>query len=139
MMWRRLGLADAWACPVSFLLSAQRWRPPPLSRFLLVSPLLHIVAPFEVTRCLCYQGKRYALPNTRIMMHHPSGTARGQASDIQNEARELMRVRDYVSSILALATDKTNEKAWQHAFPCWRLGCRLRCIARQLLFASSSS
>lgn len=56
------------------------------------------------------KGKRYALPNTRIMMHHPSGTARGQASDIQNEARELMRVRDYVSSILAVATDKTTEK-----------------------------
>ena len=31
------------------------------------------------------QGKRYALPNTRIMLHHPSGSARGQASDINNE------------------------------------------------------
>ena len=37
------------------------------------------------------QGKRYALPNTRIMVHHPSGAARGQATDIHNEARELKR------------------------------------------------
>ena len=37
--------------------------------------------------CCHVQGKRYALPNTRIMLHHPSGSARGQASDIHNEAR----------------------------------------------------
>eukprot|EP00193_Tetraselmis_chui_P002850 CAMPEP_0177769586 /NCGR_PEP_ID=MMETSP0491_2-20121128/10410_1 /TAXON_ID=63592 /ORGANISM="Tetraselmis chuii, Strain PLY429" /LENGTH=270 /DNA_ID=CAMNT_0019286623 /DNA_START=128 /DNA_END=940 /DNA_ORIENTATION=+ len=56
------------------------------------------------------KGKRYALPNTRIMMHHPSGAARGQATDIQNEARELMRVRDYVNSILSQATGKTSDR-----------------------------
>ena len=44
------------------------------------------------------------LPNTTIMMHHPSGVARGQASDIQNEARELMRVRNYVNGVLSVAT-----------------------------------
>ena len=44
-------------------------------------------------RCCWAQGKRYILPNTTVMMHHPSGVARGQASDIFNEARELMRVR----------------------------------------------
>lgn len=38
------------------------------------------------------------------MMHHPSGVARGQASDIQNEARELMRVRNYVNGVLSVAT-----------------------------------
>ena len=52
------------------------------------------------------QGKRYAMPNTTIMMHHPSGSARGQASDIHNEARELMRVRNYVNGVLSNITDK---------------------------------
>eukprot|EP01025_Chloroclados_australasicus_P021488 TRINITY_DN2261_c0_g1_i1.p2 TRINITY_DN2261_c0_g1~~TRINITY_DN2261_c0_g1_i1.p2 ORF type:complete len:152 (+),score=18.81 TRINITY_DN2261_c0_g1_i1:159-614(+) len=56
------------------------------------------------------KGKRYALPNTRIMLHHPSGSARGQASDLHNEARELLRVRDYVNSILAGATGQSYEK-----------------------------
>ena len=56
------------------------------------------------------QGKRYALPNTRIMLHHPSGSARGQASDIHNEARELMRLRNYVNRVLAQATGKPIEK-----------------------------
>ncbi len=50
------------------------------------------------------QGKRYLLPNTRVMLHHPSGTARGQATDIHNEARELMRLRNYVNNVLANAT-----------------------------------
>ena len=56
------------------------------------------------------QGKRYALPNTRIMLHHPSGSARGQASDINNEARELMRLRNYVNQVLSQATGKPIEK-----------------------------
>ena len=55
------------------------------------------------------QGKRYVLPNTTIMMHHPSGVARGQASDIQNEARELMRVRNYVNGVLSVATGQDQE------------------------------
>ena len=58
----------------------------------------------------CVQGKRYVLPNTRIMLHHPSGTARGQASDIQNEARELMRIRGYINKVLSEATGKPIEK-----------------------------
>lgn len=56
------------------------------------------------------QGKRYALPNTRIMLHHPSGSARGQASDIHNEARELMRLRNYVNKVLSQATGQPIEK-----------------------------
>lgn len=56
------------------------------------------------------QGKRYVLPNTRIMLHHPSGSARGQASDIQNEAKELLRIRGYVNKMLAQATGKSIEK-----------------------------
>jgi len=50
------------------------------------------------------------LPNTRIMLHHPSGSARGQASDIHNEARELMRLRNYVNRVLSQATGKPIEK-----------------------------
>lgn len=56
------------------------------------------------------KGKRYVLPNTSLMLHHPSGVARGQASDIYNEARELMRLRDYVNSVLSLATGQPVEK-----------------------------
>lgn len=56
------------------------------------------------------KGKRYSLPNTSIMLHHPSGSARGQASDISNEARELLRLRNYVNRVLADATDKPIDK-----------------------------
>lgn len=56
------------------------------------------------------KGKRVALQNTRIMVHHPSGAARGQASDINREAKELLRIRDYMDSILAQATGQSFEK-----------------------------
>ena len=45
------------------------------------------------------------------MLHHPSGSARGQASDIHNEARELMRLRNYVNQVLSLQTGQPVEKA----------------------------
>ena len=75
---------------------------------------------------LCVQGKRYVLPNTRIMLHHPSGTARGQASDIQNEARELMRIRGYINKVLSEATGKPIERVscvfdWMLQVPCGAL------------------
>ena len=56
------------------------------------------------------QGKRVVLPNTCIMLHHPSGGARGQASDLHNEARELMRLRNYINNVLAEATGQPLEK-----------------------------
>jgi len=56
------------------------------------------------------KGKRYALANTHVMIHHPSGAARGQASDINREARELLRIRDYMDAILAEATGQPFEK-----------------------------
>lgn len=56
------------------------------------------------------KGKRVVLQNTHIMIHHPSGTARGQASDINREARELLRIRDYMDTILAEATGQPFEK-----------------------------
>ena len=60
--------------------------------------------------CCIAQGKRYMLPNTTMMMHHPSGVARGQASDIQNEAKELLRVRNYCNAVLSNATGQPVEK-----------------------------
>jgi ATP-dependent Clp protease protease subunit len=44
------------------------------------------------------------------MLHQPSGAARGQASDINNEARELLRLRAYLSSTLAASTGKSPEQ-----------------------------
>jgi ATP-dependent Clp protease protease subunit len=44
------------------------------------------------------------------MLHQPSGAARGQASDINNEARELLRLRAYLSATLAASTGKSAEQ-----------------------------
>ncbi|CAG9464767.1 unnamed protein product [Pedinophyceae sp. YPF-701] len=54
------------------------------------------------------RGKRYCLPNTRIMLHHPAGGARGQASDIHRESKELMRIRRYVTTLLAEQSGKVD-------------------------------
>ncbi len=45
-------------------------------------------------------GKRYALPNSRIMIHQPSGGAQGQASDIEIQAREILKLRDRLNGVL---------------------------------------
>lgn len=44
-------------------------------------------------------GKRYALPNARIMVHQPSGGARGQATDIEIQAREILRLRERLNNL----------------------------------------
>ena len=44
-------------------------------------------------------GKRYALPNARIMIHQPSGGARGQATDIEIQAREILRLRERLNNL----------------------------------------
>ncbi|MCB1652062.1 MAG: ATP-dependent Clp endopeptidase proteolytic subunit ClpP [Alphaproteobacteria bacterium] len=44
-------------------------------------------------------GKRFALPNARIMIHQPSGGARGQATDIEIQAREILRLRERLNQI----------------------------------------
>ncbi|HNX77831.1 MAG TPA: ATP-dependent Clp endopeptidase proteolytic subunit ClpP [Candidatus Rifleibacterium sp.] len=46
-------------------------------------------------------GKRYALPNSRIMIHQPLGGAQGQASDIEIQAQEILRMKDMLNDILA--------------------------------------
>ncbi len=51
-------------------------------------------------------GKRYALPNARIMIHQPWGGAQGQASDIHIQAQEILRLRDSLNGILASHTGK---------------------------------
>lgn len=52
------------------------------------------------------KGKRYALPNARIMIHQPWGGVQGQASDIGIQAKEILRLRDRVNEILAKHTGK---------------------------------
>lgn len=47
------------------------------------------------------------------MLHHPSGTARGQADDVHNEGRELLRIRDYMDATLSVATGRSFD-AIQH-------------------------
>ena len=51
-------------------------------------------------------GKRFSLPNARIMIHQPWGGVQGQASDISIQAREILRLRDRVNEILAEHTGK---------------------------------
>jgi len=46
-------------------------------------------------------GKRYALPNSRIMIHQPLGGAQGQASDIEIQTQEILRIKDRLNSILS--------------------------------------
>ena len=47
------------------------------------------------------KGKRYALPNARIMIHQPSGGAQGQSTDIQIQAQEIQRLKDTLNDIMA--------------------------------------
>ena len=56
------------------------------------------------------KGKRIALPNSEIMIHQPMGGARGQASDIEIHARNILRTRDRINSILASHTGQNIEK-----------------------------
>ncbi len=55
-------------------------------------------------------GKRAALPNSRIMLHQPSGGASGQASDIEIVAKEILWIKDRLYSVLAHHTGKTVEQ-----------------------------
>lgn len=47
------------------------------------------------------KGKRYALPNARIMIHQPLGGARGQATDIEIHAKEILRLKEMLNTVLA--------------------------------------
>lgn len=56
------------------------------------------------------KGKRYTLPNSRIMIHQPSGGTQGQASDIQIQAREILSLRERLNTILANSTGQPVER-----------------------------
>ena len=55
------------------------------------------------------KGKRFALPNARIMVHQPSGGAEGQAADIEIHAREILRMRHRLNEIYVTHTGQTLE------------------------------
>lgn len=56
------------------------------------------------------KGKRYCLPNSRVMVHQPAGGVSGQISDIEIQANEILRYRDVLNHILANHTGKTVEQ-----------------------------
>ncbi len=56
------------------------------------------------------KGKRFALPNSRVMIHQPSGYATGQTSDISIQAREVLRWKKTLNEVLAKHTGKTLEQ-----------------------------
>jgi ATP-dependent Clp protease, protease subunit len=56
------------------------------------------------------KGKRLALPHSRIMIHQPSGGTRGQATDIEIEAREILRIRHQLNGLYAANTSQPIEK-----------------------------
>lgn len=56
------------------------------------------------------KGKRYALPNSRVMMHQPTGGATGQTSDISIAAKEILRWRERMNQLIASHTNKTAEE-----------------------------
>ena len=56
------------------------------------------------------KGKRYALPNSTVMIHQPIGGARGQATDIKIHAEWILRVKDNINRILSERTGKPLEK-----------------------------
>ena len=53
------------------------------------------------------KGKRFALPNARVMIHQPLGGAQGQATDIEIQAKEILRMKELTSKIIAETTGKT--------------------------------
>jgi ATP-dependent Clp protease protease subunit len=56
------------------------------------------------------KGKRYALPNSRILIHQPSGGSQGQASDIEIQAREILYLRERINRILSERTGQPVER-----------------------------
>lgn len=55
------------------------------------------------------KGKRFALPNSRVMIHQPSGGAQGQATDIEIQAREILYLRERLNALLSQHTGKSIE------------------------------
>src|SRR3990167_8265163 len=66
--------------------------------------------------CAGAEGKRYCLPNSRVMIHQPLGGFRGQASDIEIHAKETLTIRDKLNQIMAKHTKKTPEQILQDTY-----------------------
>jgi ATP-dependent Clp protease protease subunit len=56
------------------------------------------------------KGKRFSLPNSKIMIHQPSGGSRGQATEIEIQAREILKTREQLNKILAERTGQPLER-----------------------------
>ena len=56
------------------------------------------------------KGKRYCLPNSRVMIHQPSGGSQGQASDIEIQAKEILYLRERMNEIMAQHTGRSAEQ-----------------------------
>ncbi|MCX6140809.1 MAG: ATP-dependent Clp endopeptidase proteolytic subunit ClpP [Candidatus Kapabacteria bacterium] len=63
----------------------------------------------QVLLCAGASGKRFALPNSRIMMHQPLGGTQGQATDIEIYTKEMLRIRDTLYGIISKHTGKDYE------------------------------
>ncbi len=63
----------------------------------------------QVLLCAGAKGKRYALPNSRIMMHQPLGGTQGQATDIEIYTKEMLRIRDTLYGIISTHTGRDYE------------------------------
>lgn len=63
----------------------------------------------QVLLCAGAKGKRFALPNSRIMMHQPLGGTQGQATDIEIYTKEMLRIRDTLYGIISTHTGKDYE------------------------------
>lgn len=59
------------------------------------------------------EGKRSALPHSRVMIHQPLGGVQGQASDIEIEAREIMKMKKELYTIISNHSHQTYDKVWQ--------------------------
>ncbi|NLN92623.1 MAG: ATP-dependent Clp protease proteolytic subunit [Candidatus Hydrogenedens sp.] len=81
--------------------------------------------------------KRFSLPNTRFLLHQPSGGAGGQASDIRIEAREILKVRKRINALISKETGRPEEKVaedsdrnfWMNAEEALEYGLISRIIA----------
>ena len=60
------------------------------------------------------KGKRYALPNATIHMHQPLGGAQGQASDIEIQAREILRLKTTLNNVIMRHTNMTEEQVLKY-------------------------
>jgi ATP-dependent Clp protease protease subunit len=59
------------------------------------------------------KGKRFALPNSRILIHQPTGGSQGQATDIRIQAEEILRMRELTSQIIAKHTGQSYDRVEQ--------------------------